>query len=70
MDAISRLKKGEPAQKLALELDVGTQTIRDFKKEKQKLIEFTCVCVSGAASMTSKVVKKSSFENFDAYMIQ
>ena len=70
LDALSRLEKGESAQKLALELDVGIQTIRDFKKQKQKLIEFTRDCVSGAAAKTRKVVKKSAFENLDACMIQ
>ena len=59
LDAISRLEKGESAQKLALELDVFIQTIRDFKKQKQKLMEFTRDCVSGAVSTTRKVVKKS-----------
>ena len=33
-------------------------------------MKFSCDCVSRAASMTRKVVKKSSFENLDACMIQ
>ena len=70
LDAVSRLEKGESARKLALELDIGIQTVRDFKKQKQKLVEFTHDCDIGAASTTRKVVNKSSFENLDACMIQ
>ena len=44
--------------------------MRDFKKQKQKFMEFIRDCVSGAVSITKKVVKKSFFENLDTCIVQ
>ena len=37
-------EKGESVKKLANDYGIGSQTVRDTKKNKEKLIEFTRNC--------------------------
>jgi len=46
------------------------QTVRDIKSNKEKVLEFTKNCSSVAGPSKHKAMKKSTYENLDAALLQ
>ncbi|KAG8235509.1 hypothetical protein J437_LFUL015743 [Ladona fulva] len=70
LEVVDRFEKGEPAAKLAKEYGIGEQTVRDIKKNKNKLIEFSSQSGNGQGSSKRKSMRKSPYEELDKAMLE
>ena len=70
LELLEKFENGEFVKKLANDYGIGVQTVRDIKKNKEKLIELTRNCSSEAGPAKRKYMKKSTYENLDAALLQ
>lgn len=55
--AIKRLDAGETAKKIAIEMGVGTSTVSDWKKSREKIEKWCSVQASGSGTKQLKMMK-------------
>lgn len=70
LEVIKKVDKNESVKKVALEYDVGVQTVRDIFKNKGKLEKFVQNTDTARALKNRKTMKGSSYDQLDNTMIK
>lgn len=68
LDIITRLEKGENRNSIMSEFNIGSSTIYDIKKQKDKLREFVAQSVTSKSIDTRQTLKKPKLDQLDSVL--
>ena len=70
LDIIKKLEQGGSTKNLALQYGIGETTVRDLRKNKNKLINYASNSDSSSGLSSRKTMKLSTYDELDKAMLQ
>lgn len=70
LEILQKINNGESAKKLANDYKIGVQTVRDIKKNEEKIITFTRDCDDESALSKRKSMKSSTYKDLDSALLK
>ncbi|GBM66849.1 Jerky -like [Araneus ventricosus] len=70
LEILQNLDNGESARKLAKDYQIGVQTVRDIKNNKEKLITFTRDCDDKSVLSKRKSLKTTTYKDLYSALLQ
>lgn len=70
LEIINLLEKGRTVKSIKDEYNIGEQTVRDIRGQKDNLLKFASAAESSSGLKKRKTMKKATFETLDKAMIE